>query len=158
MRSISDGGARDVRHEHPAVSTKLRSGTGQWIAEGVATFGRLLVILRAPGSRVAAMVAAYIGAAYWFPNQSSVAKAFAAFTDEGRMKPSSLYDRVVDVVEEPFKFTLLTRDLSSYLLNRYSERKESAADLAKRVNLPVAPGCGCGPKPAAIAISIVAAG
>ena len=68
------------------------------------------------------------------PNQSSVAKAFAEFTEEGRMKPSSFYDRVVDVMEELFKFTLLTRDLGPYLVDRYSERKESAAELSKRVN------------------------
>ncbi|CAN5123598.1 arsenical resistance protein ArsH [soil metagenome] len=68
------------------------------------------------------------------PNQSSVAKAFAEFTDEGRMKPSAFYDRLVDVMEELFKFTLLTRDLGPYLVDRYSERKESAEDLARRVN------------------------
>jgi len=68
------------------------------------------------------------------PNQSSVAKAFAEFTEEGRMKPSAFYDRVVDVMEELFKFTLLTRDLVPYLVDRYSERKESADELSKRVN------------------------
>ena len=68
------------------------------------------------------------------PNQSSVAKAFNEFTEEGRMKPSPYYDRVVDVMEELFKFTLLTRDLGPYLLDRYSERKESAEDLSRRVN------------------------
>ena len=69
------------------------------------------------------------------PNQSSVAKAFQEFDEEGRMKPSSYYDRVVDVMEELMKFTLLTRDVSSYLTNRYSERKESAAKLEARVRL-----------------------
>ena len=68
------------------------------------------------------------------PNQSSVAKAFLEFTDEGRMKPSAFYDRVVDVMEELVKFTLLTRDVSPYLVDRYSERKESADELSKRVN------------------------
>ncbi|MBT2325474.1 aquaporin family protein [Variovorax paradoxus] len=63
-------------------STKVRSGTGQWIAEAVATFGLLLVILRAPAARVAAMVAAYIGAAYWFTASTSFANPAAAF---GRM-------------------------------------------------------------------------
>ena len=67
------------------------------------------------------------------PNQSSVARAYAEFTEEGRMKPSSFYDRVVDVTEELFKFTLLTRDVSGYLVDRYSERKESAQDLSRRV-------------------------
>jgi arsenic resistance protein ArsH len=68
------------------------------------------------------------------PNQSSVAKAFLEFDDEGRMKPSSYYERVVDVMEELFKFTLLTRDVSSFLGDRYSERRESAEELGKRVN------------------------
>lgn len=68
------------------------------------------------------------------PNQSSVAKAFLEFDDAGRMKPSSYYDRVVDVMEELVKFTLLTRDVAPYLVDRYSERKESAAELSKRVN------------------------
>ncbi|KQV53000.1 NADPH-dependent FMN reductase [Pelomonas sp. Root1217] len=68
------------------------------------------------------------------PNQSSVAKAFAEFTEDGRMRPSAFYDRVVDVMEELFKFTLLTRDLGPYLVDRYSERKESADELSKRVN------------------------
>ncbi|MDQ1186758.1 arsenic resistance protein ArsH [Agrobacterium larrymoorei] len=69
------------------------------------------------------------------PNQSSVAKAFQEFDAEGRMKPSSYYDRVVDVCEELVKFTLLTRDASPYLTSRYSERKEEAAALEKRVSL-----------------------
>jgi arsenic resistance protein ArsH len=69
------------------------------------------------------------------PNQSSVARAFEQFDAEGRMKPSALYDRVVDVCEELTKFTLLTRDASTYLTDRYSERKESVAKLAQRVTL-----------------------
>jgi arsenic resistance protein ArsH len=68
------------------------------------------------------------------PNQSSVAKAFQEFDDDGRMKPSAYYDRVVDVMEELVKFTLLTRERSDYLVDRYSERKESAEELSKRVN------------------------
>jgi arsenic resistance protein ArsH len=68
------------------------------------------------------------------PNQSSVAKAFMEFDDHDRMKPSPYYDRVVDVMEELVKFTLLTRGCSDYLVDRYSERKESAAELSKRVN------------------------
>jgi arsenic resistance protein ArsH len=69
------------------------------------------------------------------PNQSSVSKAYQEFDDAGRMKPSSFYDRVVDVMEELVKFTLLTRDSSPYLTSRYSERKESATKLEARVNL-----------------------
>jgi len=68
------------------------------------------------------------------PNQSSVAKAFLEFDDTGRMKPSAFYDRVVDVMEELMKFTLLTRDVAPYLVDRYSERKESAQALSQRVN------------------------
>lgn len=68
------------------------------------------------------------------PNQSSVPKAFLEFDAAGRMKPSAYYDRVVDVVEELYKFTLLTRDVAPYLVDRYSERKESAEALMKRVN------------------------
>jgi arsenical resistance protein ArsH len=68
------------------------------------------------------------------PNQSSVAKAFLEFEEDGRMKPSSYHDRVVDVMEELVKFTLLTRDVAPYLVDRYSERKESAEALSKRVN------------------------
>ncbi len=64
------------------LSTKLRTGPGQWFAEAVATAGLLLVILRAPSGRAAAMVAAYIGAAYWFTASTSFANPAAAF---GRM-------------------------------------------------------------------------
>ncbi|NRB41193.1 MAG: arsenical resistance protein ArsH [Pseudomonadales bacterium] len=68
------------------------------------------------------------------PNQSSVAKAWNEFDDNDRMKPSAYYDRIVDVCEELVKFTLLTRDRSDYLVDRYSERKESAEELMTRVN------------------------
>ena len=69
------------------------------------------------------------------PNQSSVAKAYQEFDEAGRMKPSSYYDRVVDVMEELVKFTLLTRSCSDYLTSRYSERKEQAEELSERVGL-----------------------
>ncbi len=72
------------------------------------------------------------------PNQSSVAQAYQEFDEEGRMKPSPYYDRVVDVMEELVKFTLLTRDISPYLTDRYSERKEAAAKLEERLSLGVA--------------------
>ena len=58
------------------------------------------------------------------PNQSSVAKAYQEFDEDGRMKPSPYYDRIVDVVEELVKFTLLTRDAAPYLVDRYSERRK----------------------------------
>ncbi|SMG31670.1 arsenical resistance protein ArsH [Paraburkholderia susongensis] len=70
------------------------------------------------------------------PNQSSVAKAYMEFDEAGRMKPSAYFDRVVDVMEELVKFTLLTRDIGPYLVDRYSERKESAEELSRRVNQP----------------------
>lgn len=68
------------------------------------------------------------------PNQSSIPKAWMEFDDNGRMKPSSLYDRVVDVMEELVKFTLLIRDRSDYLVDRYSERKESMDEFRKRID------------------------
>lgn len=68
------------------------------------------------------------------PNQSSIPKAFMEFDDNDRMKPGPLYDRVVDVMEELVKFTLLVRDRTSLLTDRYSERRESPSALSKRVN------------------------
>lgn len=68
------------------------------------------------------------------PNQSSVAKAFLEFDDNQRMKPSPYYNRIVDVLEELVKFTLLTRDNSDYLTTRYSEQIESKEELINRVN------------------------
>lgn len=69
------------------------------------------------------------------PNQSSVAKAYQEFDEAGRMKPSAYYDRVVDVMEELCKFTLLTRDQADYLVDRYSERKAAG-------QIPAAPDAG----------------
>ncbi|PRE76553.1 arsenical resistance protein ArsH [Burkholderia gladioli] len=68
------------------------------------------------------------------PNQSSVAKAYQEFDEDGRMKPSAYFDRVVDVMEELMKFTLLTRGAGSYLVDRYSERREQAEALSMRMN------------------------
>lgn len=67
------------------------------------------------------------------PNQSSVAKAFQEFDENGRMKPSSYYDRIVDVMEELVRFTILTRPHAVELVDRYSERKEAgkAVDAAR---------------------------
>ncbi|ALN64676.1 arsenical resistance protein ArsH [Lysobacter antibioticus] len=79
------------------------------------------------------------------PNQSSVPKAWQEFDEHGRMKPSPYYDRIVDVMEELFKFTLLVRDRSDYLSSRYSERK---GDLAAQA-LAVASGAVALPATAA---------
>ncbi|HEY7803058.1 MAG TPA: arsenical resistance protein ArsH [Orrella sp.] len=68
------------------------------------------------------------------PNQSSVPKAFQEFDENDRMRPSPYFDRIVDVMEELVKFTLLTRDIGPYLTDRYSERKETAEELSARVN------------------------
>ncbi|MFM2160548.1 MAG: hypothetical protein RLZZ383_60 [Pseudomonadota bacterium] len=61
------------------------------------------------------------------PNQSSVAMAYQEFDDDGRMKDSAYRDRLVDVMEELYRFTLLTRDVRDVLVDRYSERREAAA-------------------------------
>lgn len=74
------------------------------------------------------------------PNQSSVPKAWDEFDETDRMKPGPLYDRVVDVMEELLKFTLLTRDQAAYLTDRYSERVETLEELSKRVNTSKAIG------------------
>ncbi len=63
---------------------------------------------------------------FTIPNQSSVPMAYKEFDEAGRMRPSAYYDRVVDVMEELVKFTLLTRGRADYLTDRYSERSERA--------------------------------
>ena len=70
---------------------------------------------------------------FTIPNQSSVPKAYMEFDEQGRMKPSPYYDRVVDVMEELVKFTLLLRDSQAHLVDRYSERKETAQALSDRM-------------------------
>ena len=69
------------------------------------------------------------------PNQSSVAKAHEQFDEAGRMRPSPYYDRLVDVMEELMKFTYLTRGVSDYLTNRYSDRKEDAEKFSAQAGL-----------------------
>ncbi|WP_426114603.1 arsenical resistance protein ArsH [Pseudomonas sp. DSP3-2-2] len=73
---------------------------------------------------------------FTIPNQSSVPKAFLEFDEQCRMKPSSFYDRLVDVMEELVKFTWILRERQEFLVDRYSERKESAEELSRRVNQP----------------------
>ena len=67
------------------------------------------------------------------PNQSSVPKAFQQFDDNDRMLAAPFYDRMVDVMEELVKFTLLTRGCADYLVDRYSERLETGKELIERV-------------------------
>ena len=64
------------------------------------------------------------------PNQSSVAQAFNEFHEDGTMRPSSYRDRVVDVMEELMRFTYLTRDVSDFLVDRYSERKPAVSNIS----------------------------
>jgi arsenic resistance protein ArsH len=71
---------------------------------------------------------------FTIPNQSSVPKAWQEFDEQGRMKPSPWYDRIVDVSEELFKITQLLKGHTALLAGRYSERKESHQALSARVN------------------------
>jgi arsenic resistance protein ArsH len=76
------------------------------------------------------------------PNQSSVAKAYQEFDEDGRMKPSVYYERIVDVMEELVRFTILTRPHAARLVDRYSERKgagktiDAATDLSTIATMP----------------------
>jgi arsenic resistance protein ArsH len=67
---------------------------------------------------------------FTIPNQSSVAKAWQEFDESGRMKPSAYYDRIVDVMEELVRFTVLLRPHAAQLVDRYSERRESNQPVA----------------------------
>ena len=71
---------------------------------------------------------------FTIPNQSSVAKAYLEFDENNHMKPSSYYNRIVDVMEELVKFILLLRNNAPYLTDRHSERVESAEELSQRIN------------------------
>jgi len=140
----SEGQVWTSPERHGAMSGVMKSQI-DWIPLSVGsirpTQGRTLVVMQVSGgSQSFNAVNQMRVLGRWMrmitiPNQSSVAKAFLEFDETGRMKPSSYYDRVVDVMEELVKFTLLTRDVSGYLTDRYSERKESAEKLERRVAL-----------------------
>ncbi len=127
-----------VSPERHGTLTGVMKSQIDWIplAEGSVrpTQGRTLAVMQVSGgSQSFNAVNAMRVLGRWMrmitiPNQSSVPKAFEAFDEAGRMKPGPLYDRVVDVCEELFKFTLLTRDHADYLVDRYSERKERAPE------------------------------
>jgi arsenic resistance protein ArsH len=72
---------------------------------------------------------------FTIPNQSSVPMTYREFDDAGRMRPSAYYDRVVDVMEELFKFTLLLRGRTDYLTDRYSERRKRSTGRSRRYSL-----------------------
>ena len=72
---------------------------------------------------------------FTIPNQSSVAKAFEEFDETGRMKPSAYYDRIVDVMEELVRFTVLLRPHAGQLVDRYSERKDRDEPVVTPVEL-----------------------
>lgn len=140
----SEGQVWTSPERHGAMSGVMKSQI-DWIPLAVGsirpTQGRTLAVMQVSGgSQSFNAVSQMRILGRWMrmitiPNQSSVAKAYQEFDEAGRMKPSSYYDRVVDVMEELVKFTLLTRDVAPYLTDRYSERKEDAEKLEARVKL-----------------------
>jgi len=147
LRSLSEWSEGQVwvsPERHGAMSAILKAQI-DWIPLSVGsvrpTQGRTLAVMQVSGgSQSFNAVNQMRVLGRWMrmltiPNQSSVPKAFQEFDEAGRMKPSPYYDRVVDVVEELIKFTLLTRDCAGYLTDRYSERKEKAAELEARTGL-----------------------
>ncbi|MBL8472356.1 MAG: aquaporin family protein [Rhodocyclaceae bacterium] len=109
-------------------SGKLRTGTGQWIAEAIATAGLILVILRAPAGRASSMVAAYIGAAYWFTASTSFANPAAVF---GRMLSDS-FAGIAPASTGPF----IAAELAGAALGLYAHKLlkgRNAADKASRL-------------------------
>lgn len=102
------------------LSTKLRSGPAQWLAEGVASAGLLLVILRAPAARVSSLVAAYIGAAYWFTASTSFANPAAAF---GRMFSDS-FAGIAPVSVPGFVAAQLLGAMAGLLLHRWLQQPQ----------------------------------
>jgi arsenic resistance protein ArsH len=132
LSAWSEGQVWCSPERHGAISAVMKAQI-DWIPLEVGsvrpTQGRTLAVMQVSGgSQSFNAVNALRLLGRWMrmitiPNQSSVAKAYQEFDEAGRMKPSAYYDRVVDVMEELVKFTLLTRDHADYLVDRYSERK-----------------------------------
>jgi arsenical resistance protein ArsH len=132
----SEGQVWSCPERHGTITSVMKNQI-DWIPLEVAstrpTQGRTLAVMQVSGgSQSFNTVNALRVLGRWMrmvtiPNQSSVPKAYEQFDEAGRMKPSAYYDRVVDVMEELFKFTLLVRERSDYLVDRYSERREAAA-------------------------------
>ncbi|WP_448511805.1 arsenical resistance protein ArsH [Photorhabdus laumondii] len=112
---------------HGSMSAVFKSQL-DWVPELHSTQGKTLALLQVNGGAQSFNVVNQLRTVgrcmrmFIISNQLSVPKAFLEFDDSGRMKPSSYYNRLVDVMEELIKFTILLRDRQNYLLNRYSER------------------------------------
>jgi len=138
----SEGQVWSCPERHGTITSVMKNQI-DWIPLEVAstrpTQGRTLAVMQVSGgSQSFNTVNALRVLGRWMrmvtiPNQSSVPKAYEQFDEAGRMKPSAYYDRVVDVMEELFKFTLLVRERSDYLVDRYSERREAAAKAEAKV-------------------------